>query len=100
VWTLWEALARWDADSGTRLGESRLTREEALRLAVQTGHQLTWSEDRRGSLEPGKDADLVVLGGNPLTCPEERIADLSVDLTVVGGRIVHQRPGASGPAPR
>ena len=95
VWVLWEALARWDGDSGTRLGESRLTREEALRLAVQTGHQLTWSEDRRGSIERGKDADLVVLGGDPLTCPVDQIKDLSVDLTVVGGRIVHERTGGS-----
>ena len=91
VWALWEALARWDADSGRRLGDSGLTREEALRLAVQGGHHLTWSEDRRGSLEVGKDADLVVLGGDPLTCAEDAIKDLPVDLTMVGGRIVHER---------
>jgi hypothetical protein len=94
LWTMWEALARWDADSGSRLGESRLTREEALRLATQTGHRLTWSEDARGSLEAGKAADLVVLGGNPLTCPEEEIKDLAVDITMVGGRIVHERAAA------
>ena len=91
LWTMWEALARWNADSNSRLGESRLTREEALRMAVQTGHLLTWSEHRRGSLEVGKQADLVVLGGNPLTCPEDEIKDLPVDLTIVGGRIVHER---------
>ncbi len=60
-------------------------------MAVQTGHLLTWSEHRRGSLEVGKQADLVVLGGNPLTCPEGEIKDLPVDLTIVGGRIVHER---------
>jgi predicted amidohydrolase YtcJ len=92
LWTMWEALARWDEDSRSRLGDSGLTREEALRLATQNGHLLTWSEDRRGSLEVGKDADLVVLGDNPLTCPEDRIKDLPVDLTVVGGRVVHERP--------
>jgi predicted amidohydrolase YtcJ len=91
VWALWEALARRDADSGRRLGDSGLTREEALRLAVQGGHYLTWSEDRRGSLEAGKDADLVVLGGDPLTCAEDAIKDLPVDLTMVNGRIVHER---------
>lgn len=97
LFALWEALARWDQDSKRRLGPSRLGREEALRLAVQAGHLLTWSEDRRGSLEVGKDADLVVLGDNPLTCPEDRIKDLSVDLTMVGGRIVHERaPAAAG----
>lgn len=95
VWTLWESLARWDAGSCRRLGDSGLTREEALRLAVQTGHYLMWNEDRRGSLEAGKDADLVVLGGNPLTCPEDGIKDLSVDLTMVGGGVVHERTPAA-----
>jgi predicted amidohydrolase YtcJ len=97
LWTMWEALARWDDGARRRLGDSRLTREEALRLSVQTGHLLTWSEDRRGSLEPGKDADLVVLGDDPLTCPEDAIKDLSVDITIVAGRIVHDRR-ATGPA--
>jgi predicted amidohydrolase YtcJ len=90
LWTMWEALARWDDGAKRALGDSRLTREEALRLSVQTGHLLTWSEDRRGTLEPGKDADLVVLGGDPLTCSEDSIKDLSVDLTIVAGRVVHE----------
>ena len=93
LWTMWEALARRDGESGARLGDSRLTREEALRIAIQTGHLLTWSEDRRGSLEPGRDADLVVLDGNPLTCAEDALPALAVDLTVVGGRVVHERGG-------
>jgi hypothetical protein len=89
AWTMWEALARWDGDGQRQLGESRLTREEALRMSVQSGHLLTWSEDRRGSLEVGKDADLVVLDGDPLTCPEAELSELAIDVTVVGGRIVH-----------
>ena len=91
LWTMWEALARWDDGAQRRLGESRLTREEALRMVTQSGHLLTWSEDRRGSIEAGKDADLVVLEDNPLTCAEERIRDLAVELTIVDGRIVHER---------
>ena len=91
LWTMWEALARWDGGAKRRLGESRLTREEALRMVTQSGHRLTWSEDRRGSIEVGKDADLVVLDGNPLACPEDRIKDLAVEMTIVGGTIVHER---------
>ncbi|HXH81599.1 MAG TPA: amidohydrolase family protein, partial [Candidatus Tectomicrobia bacterium] len=97
LWTMWEALARWDGDAGRRLGESGLTREEALRISVQSGHLLTWSEDRRGVIEPGRDADLVVLDGDPLTCAEDALPALAVDLTIVGGRIVHERrPGTDG----
>ncbi len=90
LWTMWEAISRWDGGAKQSLGDSHLSREEALRLAVQTGHSLTWNEDRRGSIEPGKDADLTVLGGNPLTCSEDEIKDLPVDLTIVGGHIVHE----------
>jgi predicted amidohydrolase YtcJ len=85
TWTLWEALARRDGDARRRLGDSRLTREEALRLCVQTGHRLTWAEDRLGSIEIGKLADLAVLSEDPLTCPEDRLERLAVDLTLVGG---------------
>jgi predicted amidohydrolase YtcJ len=95
-----EALARWDSGAQGRLGESRLTREEALRLSVQTGHLLTWSEDRRGSIEVGKDAVLAVLDGNPLTCAEDRIKDVAVDVTIVGGRIVHERGQVAGAGAR
>jgi predicted amidohydrolase YtcJ len=91
LWTMWEALVRWDEDSKSRLGESRLTREEALRLATQTGHMITWNEDRLGSLEVGKMADLVVLGDNPLRCQEDGIKDIPVDLTIVGGKVVYDR---------
>jgi predicted amidohydrolase YtcJ len=97
LWTMWEALARWDADGERRLGESGLTREDALRLATQAGHVLTWSEHRRGSIEAGKDADLVVLAGDPLTCDERMLEHMEVDLTMVGGRVVFERSAAPGP---
>ncbi|MGH7279848.1 MAG: amidohydrolase, partial [Candidatus Rokuibacteriota bacterium] len=91
LWTAWEALARWDDGARRRLGPSGLGREEALRLAVQSGHLLTWAEDRAGSCEVGKVADLVVLAKDPLTCAEDELRDVAVDLTIVGGRIVYER---------
>ena len=78
LWTMWEALARWDGDSGRALGESRLSRLEALRLITQTGPMITWEEDRKGTLEPGKFADMVVLDDDPLTCEEGRLKELRV----------------------
>jgi len=96
LWTMWETLVRWDEDSKSRLGESRLSREEVLRLAIQNGHMIMWNEDRFGSLEVGRIADLVVLGDNPLTSPEERIKDIPVDLTIVDGHLVHKRMEEKG----
>jgi predicted amidohydrolase YtcJ len=95
LWGLWMAIARWDEDSKSRLGESRLSREEALRV-IQNGHMITWDEDRLGSLEAGKMADLIVLGENPLTCPEDQIKDIQVDLTIVGGKVVYERKAGQG----
>lgn len=89
LWAMWESLARWDEGSKQSLGSSRLGREEALRLICQGGHALTWDEDRLGSLEAGKVADLVVLDGNPLTCALDDIRELGVELTLVDGETAY-----------
>lgn len=89
LFAMGQALTRWDADSRSRLGESRLTREEVLRLATVAGHLMTWEEDRRGALEPGRAADFVVLDGDPLTCEEEALARIAVEQTYLGGRRVY-----------
>lgn len=98
LFALWEALARWDNDGRQTLGESGLTREEALRLATVAGHYLAWDEDRRGPLAPGMAADFVVLGDDPLACPLERIRHIEVLRTFVAGREVHG-PGSAGTPP-
>ncbi len=90
LWTMWEALVRWDEDSKSRLGESGLTREETLKLSVKNGHFITWNEDRLGSVEEGKIADLVVLDDNPLECQEDDIKDIHVKLTIVNGKIAYR----------
>ena len=98
LWTMWEALARWDRDSQSRLGESRLGREEALRLITRTGPLLTWEEDRKGTLETGKLGDIVVLDDDPLTCSEDVLKDIPVVHTFLGGREVFG-PGMIDPGP-
>jgi predicted amidohydrolase YtcJ len=88
LWAAWEAIARWDEDGQRQLGESHLTRGEALRMAAQSGHQLTWNEDRFGSLEVGKVADMAVLAEDPLTCDLDRLKDIRIERTFLGGRQV------------
>lgn len=50
----------------------------------------TIEEDIRGSIEPGKLADLVILGRDILTCPEEEIKDIRPLKTMVGGEFVFE----------
>ena len=55
-------------------------------------------EDILGTIEVGKLADLVVLGGDYMTVPEDRISEIPVDLTVVDGQVVYDREqGRSDP---
>ena len=66
-----------------------ISRHEALEIATRGGAYLTFDEDRRGTLAPGKLADLVVLSANPLDCAPEAIANIHAHLTIVDGRVVH-----------
>lgn len=89
--SMWSALARWDSEAQCALGESHLSRTEALRLCTITGHALTWDEQRRGPLLPGFDGDCVVLAEDPLQCALSRLAQIAVDYTVLGGAVVYDR---------
>jgi predicted amidohydrolase YtcJ len=73
--------------------EEGLGRAAALRCATIEGAYLTFDEAIKGSLEPGKLADLAVLSADPLTVEEDRIADIHSLMTIVGGRIMHELPG-------
>jgi predicted amidohydrolase YtcJ len=82
--------ARWY--DGALHPEESLTREQALRFYTINNARLLCREDRSGSLEPGKLADLAVVDTDLLTCPEEKIADTKVLRTYVDGKLVYQRP--------
>jgi predicted amidohydrolase YtcJ len=69
--------------------DQALTVEEAVRAHTIDAAFALGMEDRLGSLETGKLADLVVLDGDPFTTPTQQIADLGVWLTVLGGVISH-----------
>ena len=73
-----------------------LTRAEALRCATADGAFLTFDEEKKGTLQPGKFADLAVLSADPLTVTEAGIADIKSLMTMVGGRVVHETPNWSG----
>jgi predicted amidohydrolase YtcJ len=68
-----------------------LSRTDALRTVTLWPAWLGFHEKERGTLEVGKLADLVVLDGNYLTCPDDAIAKLGVERTIVGGVTVHQK---------
>jgi predicted amidohydrolase YtcJ len=64
---------------------------EALRLYTINAAYQQFDEDRLGSIEAEKLADMVVLSEDILTVPPEKIIDIPIDMTIVDGRIVHSR---------
>lgn len=78
--------AKWH--EGQLHPEESLTREQALRFYTINNAKLLFKEDKTGSLEPGKLADLALLDTDLLTCPEDKIAQTKVLLTMVGGKVV------------
>ena len=70
----------------------RLSRHEALRCVTNWPAYLSFEEGLKGSLEPGKLADLVVLDRDYFTCPEDEIKDIRVLKTMLDGKIVYARP--------
>jgi hypothetical protein len=89
--SLWASIARRTEVRGTRMGtEQRINREEAIRLYTINGAYHTFEEDVKGSIEPGKLADMVVIDRNILTCPEDDIKDTKVLRTILGGETVYE----------
>jgi predicted amidohydrolase YtcJ len=87
---LWHVVARRNTRTGDPVAPAqKLSREEALQACTMGGAHLTFEEGIKGSLEPGKLADLAVLSDDFLGVDEDRIKELRSVLTVVGGKIVH-----------
>ncbi len=90
--TLWAAEARQDFGSGQIIAaKQRIPREELLRGFTSVGASLSFEEDLKGTLEPGKLADLVVLSEDPLKVSTEELRNIEVKLTMVVGKVVYQR---------
>jgi predicted amidohydrolase YtcJ len=65
----------------------RITVQEAIKAYTWNGAYASFEENLKGSIEPGKLADLVVLNGSILTSDHERLRGLKVELTILDGKI-------------
>jgi predicted amidohydrolase YtcJ len=72
--------------------EEALSREQAIRFYTINNAHLMFLEDRIGSLEPGKQADFVVIDRDLLTCPDDQIKSTRALATYLDGKRVFHRP--------
>jgi len=92
--SFYASVTRHMADCNRFFPEQAMTRMEALRSYTLDNAFAAFEEDIKGSLTPGKQADIVVLSRNILTVPDEEIRDAEVDYTIVGGEVRYHRRGA------
>lgn len=86
------AVTRQDKNTGKECGGSqKISMLEALRMYTINGAYAAFEEDIKGSLEPGKLADLAVLSKNILEVSPDEIKSVNVDMTMIDGEIVYER---------
>jgi hypothetical protein len=69
--------------------EERITVDEALRMYTVDAAFSTSQENIKGTIEEGKLADLTVLSRDARTVPPDKIDDVTVEITIVGGKVIH-----------
>lgn len=88
LWTLYHFVTRDTITGGVLGADQKVTRQQALRMSTINNAWLNMEERTKGSIEPGKFADLVILSEDPLTCPEQNLRDAKILATMVGGKVV------------
>jgi len=88
--SMWIAVTRRTARGGKLYPEQRVSRQEALKMNTIWPAHLLFDEDKKGSIEAGKLADLVVLDRDLLTCPEDGIKLIEPVMTILDGKIVYR----------
>ena len=89
--SMWTEVTRLTSRGKVIHPEERITRAEALKSHTIWAAFLQFAEKERGSIEPGKLADMVVIDRDFLTCPEAQIKDIQPLMIILNGRIVSGR---------
>lgn len=86
------AVSRKLKDGTVFFPDQRMTREEALRAYTVNNAYAAFEEKIKGSITPGKLADITVLSQDIMTIPEDEIPSARVVYTIVGGKVLYDGP--------
>jgi predicted amidohydrolase YtcJ len=92
--SFYAAVSRKTKDGKVFYPDQRMSREEALRSYTWNNAYAAFEERLKGSLEPGKLADITVLSRDIMTVPEDEILSTDVLYTIVGGKVMYERGGS------
>ncbi|NNE39254.1 MAG: amidohydrolase family protein, partial [Gammaproteobacteria bacterium] len=84
--TVWTAVTRTGFDGNIYGPEEAVSIEEAIRLHTVAPAYFTFDENIKGSIEPGKLADFVILSDNILEAPPEQIRNITINRVFIGGK--------------
>jgi len=86
---MWTMVTR-KTEHGSVIGPSEaITREQALKIYTINNAYASFEESIKGSIEPGKLADMAILTDDILNCPVDKIKDIESVLTILGGKIIY-----------
>ena len=95
IMSFYGSVSRKTREGTVFLPEQRVTREEGIRAYTLSNAYAAFEEGVKGSLTPGKLADIVILSKNIMAVPEDEIPSAKVDMTILGGKVRYQRAGES-----
>lgn len=85
------AVTRKMKNGNVFFGDQKMTREEALRSYTLNGAYASFEEGIKGSLTPGKLADITVLSRDIMTIPDDEILSTEILYTIVGGKVLYHK---------
>ena len=91
IMSFYGSVSRKTKEGKVFLPEQRVTREEGLRAYTINNAFAAFEEKVKGSLTPGKYADIVILSKDIMSIPEDEIPTARVDVTILGGKVKYER---------
>lgn len=88
---VYSAVTRKAQSGKSVLPEERVPASRALEMYTTAAAYASFDESEKGSITPGKLADMVVLSADPAQVPLDEIKDIKVDMTIVDGQVVYER---------
>jgi len=83
------AVTRITAEGKVFVPEERVSVEEAIRMYTLDAAYGAFEENIKGSIESGKLADMIVISANPFEIPPDKISEIEVETTIVGGKVAY-----------